>query len=241
MGMPTEHFWKETRFLQRHYRIVSLSEAERLLLNGRVDSPVVVLTFDDGYRENFITLRAVTEEMAAPIALFVATQPVELHREFDHDLAAGISGFFALTWDQIRHWGRRGAEIGSHTRTHFNCGSTDRARLEQEIVGSRADLEVRLEKPIRFFTFPFGKPENISPEAVELAASAYSLFDSPLGGENLPRKGTRQQHLFRKNFYPDAWELELEMQSVFDLVQSCKQTLKKLVGNGRAWPQTANQ
>jgi peptidoglycan/xylan/chitin deacetylase (PgdA/CDA1 family) len=241
MGMPTEHFWKETRFLQRHYRIVSLSEAERLLLNGRVDSPVAVLTFDDGYRENFITLRAVAEEMAAPVTLFVATQPVELHREFDHDLAAGISGFFALTWEQIRHWSRRGAEIGSHTRTHFNCGSTDRARLEQEIVGSRAELEVRREKPVRFFAFPFGKPENISPEAVELAASAYSLFDSPLGGENLPRKGTRQQHLFRKNFYPDAWELELEMQSVFDLVQSCKQTLKKLAGTGRAWPQTANQ
>jgi Polysaccharide deacetylase len=239
MGITTEDFWRRIRFLQRHYRIVSLSEGRDLLRSRSVKVPTVVLTFDDGYCDNFITLRAVAEETEAKIALFVATQQVELHQEFPHDLAGGTRGFFPLTWDQIRHWRSRGVEFGSHTRTHFDCGSSDQARLEPEIVGSRRDLETRLERPVGFFAFPFGKRENMSSEAMQMAASTYSIFLSSLGGENLPRKGTHRQHLLRKGFHFDPWELELEMQSVFDLVQTSRSRLKGPLSSWRPEPVTA--
>lgn len=222
MGISTEEFWRQVRLLQRHYRIVSLSEACELLSSGSVKTPTVVLTFDDGYRDNFVTLRAVADETTIPVAMYVATQPVEDDLEFQHDLENATRGFPALTWDQIRYWNAQGAEFGSHTRTHFDCGATDSARLHEEIVGSKKDLEEALGTPVRFFAFPFGKPENISQTAAELAASTYDFFDSSLGGENLPAGGPCRQHLLRKNFYPDPWELELEMQSVFDLVQKTK-------------------
>lgn len=239
MGITTEDFWRRIRFLQRHYRIVSLSEGRDLLRSRSVKVPTVVLTFDDGYCDNFITLRAVAEETEAKIALFVATQQVELHQEFPHDLAGGTRGFFPLTWDQIRHWSSRGVEFGSHTRTHFDCGSSDQTRLEPEIVGSRRDLETRLERPVGFFAFPFGKRENMSSEAMQMAASTYSIFLSSLGGENLPRKGTHHQHLLRKGFHFDPWELELEMQSVFDLVQTSRSRLKRPLISWRPEPVTA--
>ena len=222
MGISTEEFWRQVRFLQRHYRIVSLSAACELLSSGSVKTPTVVLTFDDGYRDNFVTLRAVADETTIPVAMYVATQPVEEDLEFQHDLENATRGFPALTWDQIRYWNAQGVEFGSHTRTHFDCGATDSARLHEEIAGSKRDLEKALGKPVKFFAFPFGKPENISQAAAELAASTYDFFDSSLGGENLPDGGPCRQHLLRKNFYPDPWELELEMQSVFDLVQKTK-------------------
>jgi peptidoglycan/xylan/chitin deacetylase (PgdA/CDA1 family) len=227
MGVPTEDFWRQVRFLQRHYRIVSLSEAIGLLRSGRVTAPTVALTLDDGYGDNFITLRAVAEETGTPVAMFVATQPIEAHQEFDHDLAAGTRGFFPLTWDQVREWSRRGVEFGSHTRTHFDCGSHDRARLETEIARSRRDLEIRLGQRCNFFGFPFGKAENISPEATRIAASTYQSFFSSYGGENLPGEGRIQQHLLRKGFYSDPWELELEMQSVFVLAEGSKARFKR--------------
>lgn len=231
MGISTEEFWRQIRFLQRHYRIVSLSQAHRSLCSGSVSVPTVVLTLDDGYCDNFIALRAVAEETGASIVLFVATRQIELHREFDHDLATGTRGFFPLTWGQIRHW-RRGVELGSHTRTHFDCGSSDPARLRPEIIGSRMDLETRLGRPARFFAFPFGKRDNLSYEALEIAASTYSVFVSAFGGENLPGKESGHQHLRRKNFYSDPWELELELQSVFGLVQHSKEKLKQALSLG---------
>ena len=239
MGIPTEDFWRRIRFLQRQYRIVSLSDADRLLRSGSVSAPTVVLTFDDGYCDNFITLRAVAEETGAPVAMFVATQPIEARQEFGHDLAAGTRGFFPLTWNQIEHWNRLGVEFGSHTRTHFDCGSGDRNRLEQEIAGSRSDLESRLGLASPFFAFPFGKRENISSQAMQMAASTYSIFLSSFGGENLPRKGSSRQHLLRKGFYSDPWELELEMQSVFDVVQRSKLRLRRPLGRWRPEPVTA--
>src|SRR5207245_2498794 len=77
-------------------------------------------------------------------------------QEFQHDLAEGTKRFFPLTWDQIRYWSLRGGEFGSHTHTHFDCGSADQKKLEEEIAGSKNVLESCLEKPVRFFAFPFG-------------------------------------------------------------------------------------
>jgi peptidoglycan/xylan/chitin deacetylase (PgdA/CDA1 family) len=215
---------------------VSLSEADRLLCSGGVSEPTLVLTFDDGYCDNYVSLRAVAEETGAPIAVFLATRQVEQHREFDHDLAAGIRGFFPLTWDQVEDWSRGAVEFGSHTRTHFDCRSRERIRLQSEVMGSGMDVEMRLGQPCTFFAFPFGKPANMSPEAVEIAASAYAIFLSSFGGENLPRQGYRQQHLLRKSFYFDPWELELELQSVFDLVESSRKRLQRWFGSLRPKP-----
>lgn len=222
MGVSTETLWRQVRFLQKHYRIVSLSESIELLRSGAADVPCVVLTFDDGYGDSFVSLRAVAEETGIPVALFVATQPVENHQEFDHDLVKGTRGFLPMTWDQIRYWSHNGAEFGSHTHTHFDCGSTDRKKLEGEIVGSKNLMEHRLEEPVRFFAFPFGGRCNISSEAMQLATSAYPHVLSDFGGENVPDRGTSTRHLFRKNAYLDLWEVILELQSVFDVIAAIK-------------------
>jgi peptidoglycan/xylan/chitin deacetylase (PgdA/CDA1 family) len=218
MSLPTEQFWRQVRFLQRHYRVASLADAVELLRSGKIAVPTVALTFDDGYADNFISLRAVAEETGIPVTLFIVAQPIELHREFQHDLDRGIKGFLPLTWDQVRFWQTSGAEFGSHTRTHSDCGTVDSTVLKAEIVGSKNDLEERLSSPIKFFAFPFGGPQNMSPQAVQMAASAYPYFVSGFGGENRPPMAGNTSHLYRKNLYASLWELELELQSVFDLV-----------------------
>jgi peptidoglycan/xylan/chitin deacetylase (PgdA/CDA1 family) len=225
MGVSTEEFWRQVRFLQRHYSIVSLAKAVELLRAGQITVPTVALTFDDGYADNFISLRAVAEEAGIPVSLFMVAQPVELRREFQHDLDRGITGFFPLTWDQVRFWHARGAEFGSHTRTHIDCGAADSDILKREIIGSKNDLEERLRSPVRFFAFPFGGRQNMSVEAIEIAASAYSHFVSGFGGENRPTIAGTALHLRRKNLYGSLWELELELHSVFDRVNRWRQRL----------------
>ncbi len=227
MGISTEAFWRQVRFLQRHYRVVSLDEAVELLRSGHVTVPTVVLTFDDGYRDNFVSLRTIADEAGVPVTLFITTEPVDTQGEFQHDLENGSKGHLPLTWSQICYWALRGAEFGSHTRTHVDCSSADRATLEQEIAGSKEDLEYHLGTPIRSFAFPFGKRENLSSQAIEIAASVYPYFVSGLDGENLPARNINPAHLFRKNFYPNQWELELELQSVFYLVDRWKRMFQR--------------
>lgn len=226
MSISTEAFWRQILFLRRHYRVVSLTEASEILASGCAPFPAVSLTFDDGYGDNFISLRAVAEELGISVCLFIATQPVEQHREFQHDVSKGLHGAFPMTWSQIRYWKQRGAEFGTHTRTHIKCGVADRATLHNEIVGCKADFERRLGETPRFFAFPYGNRQDLPVEAVDIAASSYPYFLSAFGGENYPCTESSNPHLCRKNAYPEPWELELELQSVFDLVDSAKRTVR---------------
>ncbi len=215
MGVPTESFLKQVEFIRKYYRIVSLSEAIEMLTNNNVKIPTVVLTFDDGYKDNFINLRAVTEETGIRAALFVCTQNVSAQQEFRHDLQRGQRSFLPLTWEQIAYLSQDGFEIGSHTRSHFDCGSSDPEALQAEIVGSKADLEQRLGL-VSFFSFPWGHPESMSPRAVELAKATYSYVFSAYGGTNFPSPKEKLWHLKRCSQPKNLWELALALQSLLE-------------------------
>jgi peptidoglycan/xylan/chitin deacetylase (PgdA/CDA1 family) len=228
LGMPTDAFFREVNYLAKHYRIVSLSEATELIRSGKVKEPTLVLTFDDGYQENFITLRAVTEATGIPVTCFVCTQIAERQGELDHDLRKNERNFLSMNWEQIAYLSRNGVEIGSHTRTHFDCGSSDVPTLREEIMGAKVDLEQHIDS-VRFFAFPYGKRENMSAEALELAAAEYEYSVSGLGGDNFPDSHRVQRHVLRKGLPQDVWELELTLQSILDL----KWMLKRRLGIGR--------
>jgi peptidoglycan/xylan/chitin deacetylase (PgdA/CDA1 family) len=125
-------------------------------------------------------------------------------------------GFTPLTPEDARALAAEDITIGSHTRTHLDCGTRDHDRLADEIAGSRQDLEAMLNREVRYFAFPFGHPENMSPEAVEIATSAYSHCLSAHGGINLVGAGA-PRHLRRVGWPASLWELELSLQGVLEM------------------------
>jgi peptidoglycan/xylan/chitin deacetylase (PgdA/CDA1 family) len=145
--------------------------------------------------------------------MFVCTEHLGSGREFAHDLRAGEPGFPPLSWAQLARMHQDGFEVGSHTRTHFDCGSCDRARLADEIVGSRRELEQGLGVTVETFSFPGGLPRNISQEATDLAAASYRYVLSAFGGRNAPGDA---RHLKRAFHVGDRWELELQIQGVLE-------------------------
>jgi len=217
MGISTEHLLKHVQFLQKHYRIVSLSQAIEMLKSNSVTTPTVVLTFDDGYRDNFINLRAVVEETGVPVTLFISSDSITRQAEFQHDIDRDCRGFLPFTWDQLRELQAGGIEIGSHTRTHFDCGSHDVERLGNEIAGSKAELENHLGQRIEFFSFPFGLPGNISTQAAAIALQTYPYIFSAFGGNNFGSADGVVRHLKRWCHPNRLWDLELQIQGVLQI------------------------
>lgn len=72
-----EAFRGQVAYLKRHFRLLSLSEASAALDAGGVDGPAAVLTFDDGYRNNFDTAFPVLREFDAPATVFLTTDLVD--------------------------------------------------------------------------------------------------------------------------------------------------------------------
>jgi methionyl-tRNA formyltransferase/peptidoglycan/xylan/chitin deacetylase (PgdA/CDA1 family) len=210
-GVSTAYFLRQVNYLLRHYRVVSLSEAVELVRRGGIKEPTVAVTFDDGYADNFVNLRAVSEETGLPIAYFISTEHISSGREFAHDQLFNEHGFPPNTWEEIEFLQRCGYEIGSHTRNHADCGSIDEEFLRGEIIGSGQDIEQRLGLTDNF-SFPFGLPQNISAIAAMMACGIYKNVFSAYRGANFHSDARRI--LKRDNFPHTIWELELQLQSV---------------------------
>lgn len=215
MGLPTAQFAKHVRYLKRHYRIVSLPRAVEMLRTGQVDAPTVVLTLDDGYAENLKGLRAIAELERVPFTIGVCTQHVTDRSELAHDVARGERGFPSMGWDDVRYLDRHGITIASHTRTHFDCGQGDYARLVEEIGESRRELDAQLGHPVDAFAFPKGMPRNIPPLANAVALQHYPIVMSAACGPNVPPMQTPVE--IRRYAHPDSLlELELQIQELLD-------------------------
>jgi peptidoglycan/xylan/chitin deacetylase (PgdA/CDA1 family) len=61
-----------------------------------------------------------------------------------------------MTWEEIARLAQAGMDIGSHTRSHRVLQTLDPAEHEEELRGSRLELEERLGRPVRSIAYPVG-------------------------------------------------------------------------------------
>lgn len=182
-----EQFRCEMEWLQQHFDLVTLEEAQRRIAAGTNSRPTVCITFDDGYAENCDKAIPWLIEQKIPVTYFVTSNNVLTGRSFPHDLAANCP-LEPNSAAQIIDMSSVGIEIGAHTRSHPDLGRvTSLEELTDEIVGSKEDLEALLEKPVRYFAFPYGLHENMSPAGFAIAYQAgFAGVCSAYGAYNMP-------------------------------------------------------
>ncbi|MGC9947939.1 MAG: polysaccharide deacetylase family protein [Bryobacteraceae bacterium] len=78
-----------------------------------------------------------------------------------------------LSWDEVRSLAASGVEFGAHTKTHpILSALTDAEELRDEIAGSKARIESKLDRPVLHFCYPNGKMRDVGPAAVETVRAA---------------------------------------------------------------------
>jgi len=83
LHMPTDVFEEQIRYLSRNFDIISLDDLSELLSSGkRISSRHIVLTFDDGYRNNLHVAAPILQANNAPFAVFVSTRHVDQMMRF---------------------------------------------------------------------------------------------------------------------------------------------------------------
>jgi peptidoglycan/xylan/chitin deacetylase (PgdA/CDA1 family) len=69
-------FERQIRMLSRRYEIIGMSELLRRLADGSRLDKQVVLTFDDGYRNNLTAAAPILRRYSAPFSVYLATAPI---------------------------------------------------------------------------------------------------------------------------------------------------------------------
>jgi peptidoglycan/xylan/chitin deacetylase (PgdA/CDA1 family) len=107
------------------------------------DKPVII-TFDDGYRDNFTSAFPLFQERGMTATFFVVTDFIDEQRpEY-------------LTWDMARAMLAGGMSIESHGRNHVSLEGKDDDYLVWQALGSLETIEYELGVRPRFVSYPAG-------------------------------------------------------------------------------------
>ena len=137
-------FAAQMRYLEAHgYTAVTLTRLAAFWHgSGRLPAKPVVLTFDDGYRSDWLVAAPILQRIGWPGVLDLCMNAVRP----DGDLPAAL----------VHGLVRAGWEIDDHTLTHPDLTTLDAAGLHREIVVSRAVLQALTGQRVSFFCYPSG-------------------------------------------------------------------------------------
>ncbi|HEY2937747.1 MAG TPA: polysaccharide deacetylase family protein, partial [Gaiellaceae bacterium] len=117
-----ERFERHVRFLAREFRPVSLSEAVERLRTGRTDGDELVVTFDDGFRNQLENAAPLLAESGISACFYLVTDLLSASREeaerFCRERLHLPVPVEPLDWESAANLLDLGHEIGSHTRSH---------------------------------------------------------------------------------------------------------------------------
>lgn len=186
-------------------------------------APGVLLTFDDGFANNFTNALPLLRSFECPAVFFVSTQHVANPRDwlgFVRFQAQQVWGSLervpkevARDWydglgaDQLRELAADPfATVGSHGVTHSVLTECPDADLALELRESRAYLEDVTGAAVDYFAYPRGQYDARVARQTEGAGyrAAFAIDSIGLGAQNyeLPRVGIYQ---------PERWYLELKL------------------------------
>jgi peptidoglycan/xylan/chitin deacetylase (PgdA/CDA1 family) len=158
MYVSPDNFERQMAFLKKQgYSVISLDElVSAIKLGEKPEAKTVVITFDDGYTDNYLNAFPVLDKHGFPATIFIVTGYM------------GSPGY--LTWDQVRIMMAHGIDFGSHTMNNSYLPSEkETASLWKEISGSKRDIETATGKSPAYFAYPIGGFNEKVKSAVKMA------------------------------------------------------------------------
>ena len=138
-------FTQQMQFIKGHnYEVITPYEYLAYLRGKQkiTSKNMVVITFDDGYKDNFTFAYPVLKENDFPATIFVGVDKL------------GKEG--QLTLNQIKKMQQYGVIFGSHTLNETYLPSLNGKDLEKEIKLSREKLEMITGRQVNIFAYPTG-------------------------------------------------------------------------------------
>ncbi len=147
LSVAPERFAEHLHRLQAEgYQAISLYTLLAHLTQGApLPERTVVLTFDDGYRDNYEYALPILVEAGMTATFFVVTDFIDDQRpEY-------------LTWDMVRAMYAAGMSIESHGRNHVTLRGQSSDYLIWQALGSLETIEFELGVRPRFVSYPAGE------------------------------------------------------------------------------------
>jgi len=144
---------------ERRYQFLTMDDVTRARVLRR---RTILLTFDDGRRDNFEVALPILREYGIAATFYVCSGLIgkrlalPSHPDRD-DASSGEFTFNLMDSVELRELRDSGMCIGSHTANHPDLTKCTDSQLVDEIAGSRRLLEEHLDTPVRHISYPWGR------------------------------------------------------------------------------------
>jgi len=179
LNVPVDRFEDHIRTLKyMGYNSITFEQLHEYFSGGEglPENPVLI-TFDDGYLSNYSHAFGILSEYGYCATVFMITDYIGSYGYLDGEMLVEMqhSGVF---------------DIQNHSASHlYNLSDMDSARMRAQVAGAREVLEELLDKPVRFFCYPFGRHSSalrgvLKAEGIDMAVTtahgAAKIGDDPL-------------------------------------------------------------
>lgn len=145
LSVPAKVFYKQMEHLRNSgYHTLTFKDLMNWKTNEGLPDKPVLITFDDGYLDNFTVAYPILKKLQMKATIFATSDYISSPNHLD--------------WSQIKEMEQSGfVEIGVHTRHHVDLTTSSRIQLADEVLGAKQRLEKRLGHPLIAFAYPSGK------------------------------------------------------------------------------------
>ncbi len=117
----------------------------------------VVLTFDDGYVDNYTTAFPILKEFGFKAVIFLVSD--RKYNSWDADVTPPQKQekrFELMPSEMVKEMIAYGIEFGAHTLDHPHLEQLEPEEARREIVESKRQLEELYQRPFKTFAYPYG-------------------------------------------------------------------------------------
>lgn len=149
------------------YQTICFQTLENYWKSGKpLPAKPILLTFDDGYKDNYTIAYPILKKYKFKATIFVITNFVD---DANH-----------LSQKQIKEMISSGLiDIGAHTKTHPDLTTVPSKKVYQEIFGSKQILTKYTGKPIIAFAYPIGRYNYEVVKATGAARYKFAVTTKP--------------------------------------------------------------
>jgi len=163
-----DDFVQQMEYLSANFKILSLADFYEIRNAGN-KSPerIAVITFDDGYEDNYEYAFPVLKKLGIKATIFLTTGFI--NGEVDITKKDSVyNGLKPLKWEQILEMRANGITFGSHTHTHPILTKFSLEDAEREIIHSKGIMEGKLNESVEMFAYPLGQPKTFNSSIIGL-------------------------------------------------------------------------